>query len=89
MMRDVARKHLTSSTSSTSLNSSPAAQDRSIEAVAALVAGITENNAFLQDYIVEWLVDENGANASNGLSARRVVMTNLANHEGSRLSAFH
>lgn len=82
MMRDVARKYLIESVSILSLTSSPAAQDRSIEAVAALVCGITENSTFLQDYIVGWLVDDNGSNASIGLPARRAVMATLSNHEG-------
>lgn len=64
------------------MTSSPVVQDRSIEAVAALVAGITENNEFLQNYVVEWLVDDNGANASIGLPARRAVIATLASHEG-------
>ena len=70
------------STSSVSLNSSPVVQDRSIEAVAALVAGITENNEFLQKHMIEWLVDDNGSNASIGLPARRAVIATLSNHEG-------
>lgn len=82
MMRDIARNYMDSGTSSISLNSSPVVQDRTIEAVAGLVAGITENNQFLQDYIVEWLVDDSGANASIGLHARRAVMATLANSEG-------
>ena len=82
MMRDIARNRIKSDPSSLSMNSSPTTQDRSIEAVADLVSGITKNNAFLQDYIVEWLVDDSGANASIGLHARRAVMATLANYEG-------
>jgi hypothetical protein len=82
MMRDISRNHMDSDNSSLSLSSSPVLQDRTIEAVAGLVAGITENNSFLQDYIVEWLVDDTGANASIGLHARRAVMATLAKHEG-------
>lgn len=63
-------------------------QDPTIEAVAALVARITENNKFLHDYIVEWLVDDNGSNAAIGLLARRAVMATLSNHEGKKNPAY-
>jgi hypothetical protein len=82
MMRDIARKCLKSDTSSFGENSPLVTQNRSIEAVADLVSGITKNNAFLQDYILEWLVDDSGANASIGFHARRAVMATLANYEG-------
>lgn len=82
MMRDIARNHMGSDINSLGFSSSPVTQDRSIEAVAGLVAGITQNNQFLHDYIVEWLVDDTGDNASICLHARRAVMATLANHEG-------
>lgn len=81
MMRDIARNRMGNRTSSINSSSTPVVQDRRIEAVAALVVGITADNRFLQDYIVEWLVDDNGANASIGLHTRRAVMATLADHE--------
>ncbi|RMZ85132.1 hypothetical protein DV738_g10, partial [Chaetothyriales sp. CBS 135597] len=79
LLRDLTRKYLRSGVSVVeSMKLNILESDKTIGGAAALVAGLIEGNAVLDEHLVQWLTSTNGEYATLGLDTRRAVIATLA-----------
>jgi hypothetical protein len=82
MLRDLARKYLRRD-SGLGLDEDEKSQVKAnIGGVAAMVAALVQNNAVLDEHLIQWLTSATGEYASIGLDTRRAVIVTLALRNG-------
>lgn len=82
MLRDLVRKYLRYGPVSSASQKNGLENESNVGGVAAMVAGMAQNNTVLEDHIVEWLTSTSGEYASLGLDTRRAVIATLALRQG-------
>lgn len=82
MLRDLVRKYLRYGPVTTTSQKNGLESESNIGGVAAMVAGMAQNNSVLEEHIVEWLTSTSGEYANLGLDTRRAVIATLALREG-------
>ena len=82
MLRDLVGKYLRYGPVTTTSQKNGLESESNIGGVAAMVAGLTQNNTVLEEHIIEWLTSTSGEYASLGLDTRRAVIATLALREG-------
>ncbi|RMD39429.1 hypothetical protein DV735_g5704, partial [Chaetothyriales sp. CBS 134920] len=82
VLRDLTRKYLRSGIGvAESFKLNALESDKAIGGAAALVAGLIEGNAVLDEHLVQWLTSTNGEYANLGLDTRRAVIAILASRK--------
>jgi hypothetical protein len=89
MLRDLVRKYLRHGRGLNSSQKNGLESESNIGGVAAMVAGMAQNNSTLEEHIVEWLTSTSGEYASLGLDTRRAVVATLALRQGKSLPDVH
>jgi hypothetical protein len=86
VLRDLARRFLQPGGEAVRDKESLMRSASTVSGVAAMVKGLTQNNALLEEHVVYWLTSTSGEYAGLGLDARRAVIATLATSQG-KLSA--
>ena len=85
ILRDLAHKFLQDGTDALRDKESLMRNTGTVSGIAAMVAGLVQSNALLEEHVVQWLTNTNGEYASLGLDARRAVIATLATSQGKSL----
>jgi hypothetical protein len=83
MLRDLAKKYLSTGSISNGVKVSGIEYQARIGGVAAIINGVISEREGLESYLVGWLTDTSGEYATLGLDIRRAVIATLAQREGS------
>ncbi|KIW65690.1 hypothetical protein PV04_07923 [Phialophora macrospora] len=78
VLRDLARRFLQTGVEGVRDKESLMRSAPAVSGVAAMVKGLAQNNALLEDHVVYWLTNTSGEYAGLGLDARRAVIATLA-----------
>ena len=82
ILRDLVRKYLRGGIPAAESVQHGLEDDKAIRGVAAVLAGLTQNNRCLEEHVFEWLTSTTGEYASFGLDTRRAVIATLALKQG-------
>ncbi|EXJ57111.1 hypothetical protein A1O7_07455 [Cladophialophora yegresii CBS 114405] len=77
ILRDLARKFLQTGGEAVGDKESLMRNASTVSGVAAMVKGLTQNSALLEEHIVHWLTSTSGEYAGLGLDTRRAVIATL------------
>lgn len=85
VLRDLARRYISTPLVAHEPAKATETTKSGIEGVAAMVAGMAQNNSVLEEHIVQWLTSTSGEYSGLGLNVRRAVIATLASHQGKGL----
>jgi hypothetical protein len=82
MLRDLSRKYLRRDSGVGLEDDDKPHVKHNIEGVAAMLAALVQNNAVLDEHLMQWLISATGDYASIGLDTRRAVIATFALRNG-------
>ncbi len=88
VLRDLARKFLQSGNAIMGDEDNLMRSEPAVSGVAALMNGLVQSNALLEEHVIHWLTSTNGEYAGVGLEARRAVIATLATSQGESPALF-
>ena len=85
MLQDLVRKYLRNPALQHHNGQNGLETEAAIGGVAAMIAGLVENNAVLEEHVEHWLTTTSGDYVNLGLDTRRAVVATLGLRQGMRL----